>query len=164
MGVRPHHDPALVDEFEQVSVAMDVREFHTYSVEWTPDYVAHYVDDRLVKVGRQSIAYPLQFLLGIYEFADGPEPPSPAAAYPKAFEVDWFRGSPAKRRTRPIEDDDRWPATSGQAALSDTEVSVDSQGGACALAGAWLGDQLSRRGVRVPSLGPRDRLCARHAG
>ena len=92
MGVRPHHDPALVDEFEQVSVAMDVREFHTYSVDWTPDYIAHYVDDRLVKVGRQSIAYPLQFLLGIYEFADGPEPPSPAAAYPKVFEVDWFRG------------------------------------------------------------------------
>jgi hypothetical protein len=92
MGVRPHHDPALLDEFEQVTVAMDARELHTYSVAWTPDYIAHYVDDRLVKVGRQSIAYPLQFLLGIYEFADGPEPPSPAESYPKAFVVDWFRG------------------------------------------------------------------------
>jgi hypothetical protein len=92
MGVRPHHDPNLVDEFEQVSAAMDVREFHTYSVEWAPDSIAHYVDDRLVKSSRQSIAYPLQFLLGIYEFADGPEPPSPAAAYPKTFVVDSFRG------------------------------------------------------------------------
>jgi hypothetical protein len=92
MGVRPHQDRALVDEFEQVSVAIDVREFHTYSAEWTPEYVANYIDDRLVKVGHQSMAYPLQFLLGIYEFADGPEPPSPADAYPKAFVVDWFRG------------------------------------------------------------------------
>ena len=99
MGVRPHHDPALADEFEQVSLAVDVREFHTYSVEWTPDFIAHYVDDRLVKSSRQSMAYPLQFLLGIYEFADGPEPPSPAEAYPKAFVVDWFRGY---RRLRTI--------------------------------------------------------------
>ena len=92
MGVRPHHDPALADEFQQVPVAVDVLEFHTYSAEWTPEYVAHYVDDRLVKASRQSIAYPLQFLLGVYEFADGPEPPSPAEAYPKAFVVDWFKG------------------------------------------------------------------------
>jgi hypothetical protein len=92
MGVRPHQDPALVDAFEQVPVAIDVREFHTYSAEWTPDHVAHYVDDRLVKVVRQSIAYPMQFMLSLYEFADGPEPPSPAGAYPKAFIVDWFRG------------------------------------------------------------------------
>jgi hypothetical protein len=92
MGVRPHQDPGLTDAFEQVPVAIDAREFHTYSAEWTPDYVAHYVDDRLVKVVRQSMAYPLQFLLGIYEFADGPEPPSAPGRYPKVFVVDWFRG------------------------------------------------------------------------
>ena len=92
MGVRPHQDTALVDEFEQVPIATDVRGFHTYSAEWTPNYVAHYVDDRLVKVERQSIAYRLQFMLGIYEFAEGPEPPSPAESYPKAFVIDWFRG------------------------------------------------------------------------
>jgi hypothetical protein len=98
VGVRPHDDPSLVNEFAQVPVAIDVREFHTYSAEWTLDYVAHYIDERLVKVEHQSIAYPLQFMLGIYEFADGPEPPSPAGRYPKAFVVDWFRGY---RRSQP---------------------------------------------------------------
>ena len=92
MGVRPHHDPNLTDAFEQVRVAIDVRDFHTYSAEWTPTYVAHYVDERLVKVVRQSLDYPLQFLLGIYEFADGPQPASTPDRYPKQFEVDWFRG------------------------------------------------------------------------
>jgi Glycosyl hydrolases family 16 len=92
MGVRPHHDPALVNEFAQVTVAIDVREFHTYSAEWTPDYVAHYIDERLVKVVRQSIAYPMQFMLGIYELADGPELSSAQGGYPKVFVVDWFRG------------------------------------------------------------------------
>jgi hypothetical protein len=92
MGVRPHHDSTLVDEFERVPVAIDVRDFHTYSAEWAPGYVAHYVDDRLIKVVRQSIAYPMQFMLGIYEFADDPQPPSRPDRYPKAFVVDWFRG------------------------------------------------------------------------
>jgi hypothetical protein len=92
VGVRAHHDPALVTDFAHVPVAIDVREFHTYSAVWTPGYVAHYIDERLVKVVRQSIAYPMQFMLGIYEFADGPEPPSPVGTYPKRFVVDWFRG------------------------------------------------------------------------
>ena len=92
MGVRSHRDPRIVDDFSQERVDIDAREFHTYATEWTSAYTAHYVDDRLVKVVRQSIAYPIQFMLGIYEFADGPEPASSPEAYPKAFVVDWFRG------------------------------------------------------------------------
>jgi hypothetical protein len=92
MGLHPFGDPAIVDEFTAERVAIDVREFHTYSAEWTPTYVAFYVDDRLIKVVRQSPAYPMQFMLGIYEFADGPELGSRADRYPKEFVIDWFRG------------------------------------------------------------------------
>jgi hypothetical protein len=91
MGVRPHGDPALVDAFSQERVSIDVRDFHTYAGEWTPTWIAFYVDDQLIKVVRQSIAYPMQFMLGIYEFAEGPEPASPPERYPKEFVVDWFR-------------------------------------------------------------------------
>jgi glycosyl hydrolase family 16 len=91
MGVHPFGDPAIVDDFTAERVAIDVREFHRYAAEWTPDYVGFYVDDRLIKVVRQSPAYPMQFMLGIYEFADGPELGSRADRYPKEFVVDWFR-------------------------------------------------------------------------
>jgi hypothetical protein len=92
MGVRPHHDPTLTDAFSLERLDIDVRGFHAYAAEWTPDRVGFYVDERLVKVVRQSPGYPMQFMLGVYEFADGPDLPSPASAYPKTFCVDWFRG------------------------------------------------------------------------
>jgi hypothetical protein len=93
MGIRAHGDPALTDGFSRETLDIDVREFHDYAVEWTSDQVAFYVDERLVKVERQSPAYPMQFMLGIYEFADGPAPASSPDQYPKVFEVDRFRGS-----------------------------------------------------------------------
>ena len=34
----------------------------------------------------------MQLMLDIFEFADGPAPPSPPDRYPKVFEVSWFRG------------------------------------------------------------------------
>jgi hypothetical protein len=92
MGVRPHHDPSLVDAFSLERLDIDVRGFHTYAAAWTEDNVAFYVDERLVKVVPQSPSYPMQFMLGIYEFADGADPPSPLKQYPKTFAVDWFRG------------------------------------------------------------------------
>jgi hypothetical protein len=55
--------------------------------------VAFFIDDRIVSVVRQSPAYPMQFLPSIYEFAEGPEPASPADQYPKEFVVEQFRGS-----------------------------------------------------------------------
>lgn len=91
MGVRPHQDPAIADAFSQERLDIDVREFHEYAAEWTPDRVAFYIDGRLIKVVNQSIDYPMQFMLGIYEFADGPEAPSAPERYPKEFVVDWFR-------------------------------------------------------------------------
>ncbi|NJD29223.1 MAG: glycoside hydrolase family 16 protein [Chloroflexi bacterium] len=91
MGVRPWADPRLRDTFEQVELAIDVREPHDYAVEWTPEAVAIYVDDRLVKVQAESPDYPMQFMLNVYEFRDGAALPSPPEAYPKAFRVDRFR-------------------------------------------------------------------------
>ena len=92
MGLHPFGDPAIRDEFSVEDVAMDVRDFHVYAAEWTPERVAFFVDDQPVKTVEQSPGYPMQFMLGIYEFReDGPsaEPPHP---YPKQFVVDYFRG------------------------------------------------------------------------
>jgi hypothetical protein len=92
MGLHPFGDPSIRDDFTAVSVAIDAREPHDYAAAWMPDRVAFYVDDRLVKVVRQSPAYPMQFMLDIYEFAGGPTDVSASARYPKEFMVERFRG------------------------------------------------------------------------
>lgn len=87
MGVHPFGDPEIVDDFSAEPLELDVREFHEYAAEWTPGRVAFLVDGRLAKTVLQSPAYPMQLMLGIYEF-----PGEGGGAYPKAFVVDHVRG------------------------------------------------------------------------
>ena len=92
MGLHPFGDPSITDTFSAESVRIDARQTHTYSVEWALDFVAFYVDDRPVKVVRQSPSYPMQFMLSIYEFRDRPVAPVDRGRYPKVFAVEAFRG------------------------------------------------------------------------
>ncbi len=91
MGLHPFGDPAIVDEFAAERVPIDATEFHVYAAEWTPSRVSFFVDGQLIKIVEQSPSYPMQFMLGIYEFgADDAQPPS--RPYPKEFVIDYFRG------------------------------------------------------------------------
>jgi hypothetical protein len=90
MGVHPFGDPSLTDEFVRPQLPIDAREFHDYAVEWTADRVAFFVDGSLVTVVAQAPRYPMQFMLGNYEFPD--DGAAPAGTYPKEFVVDYFRG------------------------------------------------------------------------
>jgi Glycosyl hydrolases family 16 len=87
MGVHPFGDPTIVDEFEQVRLRLDATELHEYAAEWTPERVTFFVDGRPVKTVAQSPQYPMQFMLGIYEFRDDD---TPSGAYPKRFDVHAF--------------------------------------------------------------------------
>jgi hypothetical protein len=91
MGVHPFGDPSLVDDFSAVRLPIDARAFHVYAAEWTPEHVAFFVDAGLVKTVRQSPAYPMQLMLGIYEFPPQNEDADPRP-YPKEFVVDYVRG------------------------------------------------------------------------
>ena len=92
MGIHPFADPALADDFSQQPLSIDARQPHDYSIEWLPGRVDYFVDGRLVKTSNQAPDYPMQFMLGIYEFQDGEVLPSPATAYPKEFVVERFAG------------------------------------------------------------------------
>ena len=92
MGVHPFHDTTIRDEFATVSVPIDARGSHTYAAEWTPERVAFYVDDSLVKLVRQSPAYPMQLMLDIFEFPDASTDRTGTGRYPKTFDVESFRG------------------------------------------------------------------------
>jgi hypothetical protein len=90
VGIHPFGDPNLVDDFEAVTVPIDATEFHTYRVDWTPGQVDYFVDNQRIKTSTQAPDYPMQLMLGIYEFnrpADASD-----ADYPKTFAVDYVRG------------------------------------------------------------------------
>jgi hypothetical protein len=89
MGIHPFGDPSLAEAFTRERLAIDAREPHVYSMEWTPSRVAFWVDDQPVRAIDQSPTYPMQSMLGIYEFREADMPVGP---YPKVFAVDWFRG------------------------------------------------------------------------
>jgi hypothetical protein len=88
MGVHAFRDPRLEEAFEPEALAIDVREPHLYAAEWTPEHVAFSVDGEHVKTVGQSPDYPMQLMLGIYEFP-GEDDGRP---YPKAFDVESVRG------------------------------------------------------------------------
>jgi hypothetical protein len=87
MGVHPFGDPEIVDDFAAETVPIDAREFHVYAAEWSPEQVAFSVDGEHIKTVHQSPAYPMQLMLGIYEF-----PGEASSGYPKEFIVDYVRG------------------------------------------------------------------------
>jgi Glycosyl hydrolases family 16 len=90
VGVHPFGDPRIVDDFSNVSVPIDAREFHVYAAEWTPTEVAFFVDGDGVKKVQQSPEYPMQLMLSLYEFP--PEGGADAGGYPKEWIVDYVRG------------------------------------------------------------------------
>ncbi len=85
VGVKPQRDPRLVMDFEKVRVDGDLTGFHDYAVEWLPDRLRFFIDGRLVKVVEQSIDYPVQLMLDVYELPT--EAPRDTSAHPLVFEV-----------------------------------------------------------------------------
>ena len=85
VGVKPQHDPRLVMDFEKVRVDGDLTGFHDYAVEWLPERLRFFVDGRLVKIVEQSIAYPVQLMLDVYELPT--DAPRDLDALPFVFEV-----------------------------------------------------------------------------
>ena len=92
MGVHPFADPRIVDEFSRETVPIDARDFHVYAAEWTPEQVAFFIDGEHIKTVHQSPAYPMQVMLGIYEFPGVAGGETSTTPYPKQFTVDYLRG------------------------------------------------------------------------
>ena len=87
-GIHPWQDATLTDEFYRDTLPIDAAEFHTYAVEWTPTHVDFYVDNLHQRRVMQSPAYPMQFMLGIYDIPGTDKRPD---HYPKRFVIDYFR-------------------------------------------------------------------------
>jgi hypothetical protein len=92
VGIHPFGDPRITDDFSAEMVPIDAREFHVYAAEWTPEYVAFFIDGEHIKTVGQSPSYPMQLMLNLYEFPDATGDTFTAETYPKEFVVDYVRG------------------------------------------------------------------------
>ncbi len=68
IGVKKIGDPALVQEFAADPLPLDVAEFHTYGVDWTPGALAFTVDGEVVRRLDQAPDYPMQLMIGVFDF------------------------------------------------------------------------------------------------
>ncbi len=87
-GVHPFRDPAITDEFDAPQMAIDVAEFHVYAVDWQPGRVDFFVDDRLTKTVHQAPDYPMQMMVGVFDFPEKAGDP----AHTPVFALDYVRG------------------------------------------------------------------------
>lgn len=90
MGLHSFRDPGVAENFEAVRLPIDVAQFHTYAVDWTPTTVDFLVDGALVRSCAGPPAYPLQLMVAVFDFPE-PSTGDDADAVP-ALVVDHVRG------------------------------------------------------------------------
>ena len=61
----------------------DVADDHRYAASWTPDGVDFLVDDVVVRRSAESPAYPLELILGVFDFPERAQPPDEVPATPE---------------------------------------------------------------------------------
>ena len=76
-GIKPFRDPALTWEFSADRMDIDVARLHRYAVDWRPDGVDFLVDDELVRTTTQAPDYPMQLIIGLFDFPDRARPGEP---------------------------------------------------------------------------------------
>ncbi len=70
MGIRDFRDPALVYDISAPRMEIDVAEYHTYRVAWEPGRTSLTVDGSTVRSLDQAPDYPMQLMIGVFDFPD----------------------------------------------------------------------------------------------
>lgn len=97
-GIHPLDDPKLDDEFYKDQFQINAEEFHIYAVDWQPNKVDFYIDNKFVRSINESPDYPMQLMLNIYEIpVDGVS--NQDGKHPKELEIDNTRGYIKKKHS-----------------------------------------------------------------
>ena len=83
-GIKAVNDPGLVTDFDAHRLPFEPSAYHIYGAQWDADGVSFYFNNQLLRRVAQSPAYPMQFMLNVYELERTGAPP--------LLQVDWFRG------------------------------------------------------------------------
>lgn len=89
-GVHAFRDPALNEDFAAPRLPIDVGEWHEYAADWGPDGIDLSVDGDVVRSVSQSLAYPLQMMIAVFDFPDWATPQT--ADHVPVLEVDHVFG------------------------------------------------------------------------
>jgi len=93
MGIHRFRDPSLREDFATVQLELDTAAYHDYAIEWTTSDVTFFVDGHARRRIAQSPDYPMQLMIGIFDFparrAEG------APAFTPELSVAHLKGSPA---------------------------------------------------------------------
>lgn len=87
-GIKKIRDPQLFDEVDEGYLPIDVKDWHSYAIDWSPSGVAFLVDDRVVTRTRQSPDYPMQLMLNLYDLPKGEDRGAGTDAW---FDIDFIR-------------------------------------------------------------------------
>jgi hypothetical protein len=91
MGVHPFRDPALCEDFATPRLSLDVTQFHVYAVDWRPGRVSFSVDGERVRAVEQAPEYPMQMMIGVFDFPAKPAAADHAGHVPRLV-LDYVRG------------------------------------------------------------------------
>jgi hypothetical protein len=69
-GIHRFRDPRLTEEFSVSTRMIDVGEHHRYAIDWQPGRVRFLIDDVDVNAVEQAPEYPMQLIIGIFDFPD----------------------------------------------------------------------------------------------
>lgn len=90
MGLHRFRDPSVPEDFEAVRLPIDLRDFHTYSVQWTSGQADFFVDGAPVRSCPGAPSYPMQLMLAVFDFPD--KSVGDDAELVPTFTVDHIRG------------------------------------------------------------------------
>lgn len=68
VGVKNLYDPRLTEDFVAPRIPIDVSEYHTYAVNWSPGYSEFLVDGRVIHRSDQAPEYPMQIMIAVFDF------------------------------------------------------------------------------------------------
>jgi hypothetical protein len=94
MGLHRFRDPALTEDFAADPLPIDVAEFHSYAVDWRPGSLAFSVDGEIVKRVGQSPDYPVQLMIGVFDFPAKADPRGRRGPGPRTDRVARARPDP----------------------------------------------------------------------
>ena len=73
-GIKAIRDPALTREFSADWRPIDLSAPHAYAVDWSAGRVEYFLDGESIRTTEQAPDYPMQLIIGVFDFPDGAEP------------------------------------------------------------------------------------------
>lgn len=82
-GIHKFRDPALKEEFSADPYPLDPSDFHRYAVDWRPGRVDFFVDEVRTKSVQQAPNYPMELIIGVFDFPAEAHPSGGGALLPE---------------------------------------------------------------------------------